>query len=279
MLKKMILDFSGPKPDASFRKGYCLPEHFELPENILIFMHDWYPNQTFVHTRYMLIIPAVPIEYRIDNDICYRINPGQAMFSQPCQNRTLLPTYNDEKHGYPRLMITFELTQNMYYLPENLLLNITPQCETYLHRLLEAYTNEHNADISVNLFFLLRELSRNYADTQPIRYSAEVTLALQCITCKTAPTLAELAAHAKTGVSNLRFRFKQELGTSPGAFIASHRLKIAEYHLAMTNMRIEEITQLCKFQSSYAFSHFFKKHKGISPLAWRKIHKKQNFRD
>ena len=88
MLKDMILNFDGKPPD-SFLTGAKLPDRFELPDNILVFMHDWFPPQFHTHGRYMLIIPAVPIEYRIDNDVHYRVEPGHVMFSPPCQNRAL----------------------------------------------------------------------------------------------------------------------------------------------------------------------------------------------
>ena len=80
-----------------------------------------------------------------------------------------------------------------------------------------------------------------------------------------------MAAEAKTSISNLRLLFKKELGRSPGQFIAMHRLKVAQYNLAMTSQRVDEIARLCGFESVYAFSHFFKKHTGTSPLAWRKV--------
>ena len=82
-------------------------------------------------------------------------------------------------------------------------------------------------------------------------------------------SLTAMAAEAKTSVSNLRLLVKKELGWAPGQFIAMHRMKVAQYNLSMTSKRVNEVAQLCGFQSVYAFSHFFKKHTGMSPLAWR----------
>lgn len=273
MLKDLILNFDEPRAPESFLIGLKLPEPFELPDNILIFMHDWIPNKKFVHTRYMLIIPAVSIEYEIDNDIRYRIEPGQAMFSLPCQNRSLQPTYGKMERAYPRLMITFELSREMYYLPENLLLDITPQAEKYLQSLLEAYKNKKRADLSILLFYFLRELSLNQSKVQPVNYSMEVKRALNYIYHNLDAALPDIAKYAKTSVSNLRLKFKKEMGIPPGVFIANYRLEIAKYNLSTVNMRIDELAELCGFQSGYAFSHFFKKHTGLSPLAWRKQNK------
>lgn len=275
MLKELILNAPQKPPTENYMVGYRLPEKFELPDDILVFMHDWFPPRTFQHSRYMLILPAVPIEYRIDNNVHYRVEPGQVMFSPPCQNRELLFTSDDTLHGYPRLLITFTLSRDAYYLPDCLLLDISPKAEEILSALLAAYREERNVDLAIQLFFLLRELSRHQAAAQPVRYSPVVLAALRHINHRSGrnTSLADMAAEAKTSVSNLRLLFKKELGRAPGQFVAMHRLKVAQYNLAMTSMRVDEVAQICGFQSVYAFSHFFKKHTGMSPLAWRKINR------
>ena len=274
MLKDMILNFDGKPPD-SFLTGAKLPDRFELPDNILVFMHDWFPLQHFVHSRYMLIFPAVPVEYRIDGDAVCRIQPGQAMFSPPCQNRSLQANGGDIAHGYPRLMITFDLSRDTYYLPDDILLDVSPEAESILAELLSAFKEGRNADLSIRLFFLLRELSQHRANVQPVHYSPVVHAALKYINSHSGrnASLAAMAAEAKTSVSNLRLLFRKELGCPPGRFAAEHRMKVARYNLAMTSMRVEELAALCGFRSVYAFSHFFKKHTGMSPLAWRKRHR------
>ena len=68
-LTEMILNFKDDLPIQNFMAGVTLPDGFELPDNILVFMHDWFLRQSFLHSRHMLIIPAVPIEYRIDDDV------------------------------------------------------------------------------------------------------------------------------------------------------------------------------------------------------------------
>jgi len=238
MLKDLILSAPEMPPNGNFLAGYRLPEKFELPDDILVFMHDWFPDRIYQHSRYMLILPAVPIEYRIDNDVQYRIEPGQAMYSPPCQNRELLVTSSDMKHGYPRLLITFTMPRYAYYLPDCLLLDISPKAEEILAALLDAYRGERNADLAIQLFFLLRELSHHRAEVQPVRYSPVVRAALRHINHRSGrnTSLAAMAAEAKTSVSNLRLLFKKELGRSPGQFVAMHRLKVAQYNLAMTSL-------------------------------------------
>ena len=272
-LTDMILNFEDDLPIQNFMAGVTLPDGFELPDNILVFMHDWFLRQSFLHSRHMLIIPAVPIEYRIDDNLYYRIEPGQAMYSPPFQNRSMLMTGSDMKHGYPRLLITFDLPGNIYYLPDNPPLTVTPEAEIFLSDLLAAGREKNNIDLSMRLFILLRELSRHQAAVPPVRHSPIVQAGLRYINNHTGQntSLAAMAAEAKTSISNLRLLFKKEMGCSPGQFAAMHRLKVAQYNLAMTSLRVDEIARLCGFESVYAFSHFFKKHTGTSPLGWRKV--------
>jgi len=243
LLHDMILQYNRPCPQDSFYQGCTLPDGFELPDNILVFMHDWFPPQHYAHSRYILIIPAVPIEYLVDNNILYKLKEGQALFSLPCQKRELQMTSGDLAHGYPRLMITFNLAAPLYYLPENMLLDITSEAERHLSSVLEAYKQGHNEDLSIQLFFLLRELSSHRASVQPIEYSREVKRTLGYINNHSGSeaSLEKLAAYAKTSISNLRTLFKKEMGISPGAFVAAHRLKVAQYNLAMTSIRVDEL--------------------------------------
>ena len=274
-LTEMILNFKDDQPIQNYMAGVTLPDGFRLPDNILVFMHDWFPSRFFLHSRHMLIIPAVPIEYRIDDNAYYRIEPGQAMYLAPFQNWTLQQVNSNMKHGYPRLLITFELPGNIYYLPDNPPLTVTPEAEIFLADLLAAWREKNNIDLSMRLFVLLRELSRHQAAVQPVRHSPIVQAGLRYINNHTGQniSLAAMAAEAKTSISNLRLLFQKELGSAPGRFAAMHRLKFAQYNLAMTFQRVDEIARLCGFESVYAFSHFFKKHTGTSPLAWRKANR------
>lgn len=272
-LKNLILNFSD-NPSHGYFSGLKIAEDFTLPDNILIFMHDHFTKPHPITMRYMLIIPAVPLGYVIDNEISFTINPGQALLSFPCQNRRLQMTYEDSFHGYPRLMITFELSGDCNYLPDNMLLSITPMAEKRLRELIDAYSRRLNTDTAIMLYLLLKELSSGETIAQPIRYSDEVSAALKYIISNqgTTITLENLAHAARCSSSNLRLLFKKEIGMSPGAYIINFKLKLAENCLLRSSMKIEEIAETCGFQSIYAFSHFFKKKKGMSPLAWKALH-------
>ncbi len=270
MLTDLILQF-GEEHIESFYSGYRIPEDFRLPDNILVFMHDWFTRPSRIHTRYMLIIPAVPMEYVVDNGINYLVKPGQVLFSFPCQSRRVKLASSDLKHGYPRLMITFELPEKTDYIPDNMLLELSSKAKGYLEELVLTYKEHKTAKVAVMLYLLLNELSHGETVPQPKFYSEPIRNALRYISDHQGEniTLEELAKAAHCGASNLRLLFKKEIGISPGAYITDFKLKIAQNCLARSTMKIEEIAEKCGFQSIYAFSHFFKKKTGISPLAWK----------
>ena len=214
------------------------------------------------------------MEYVIDESVTYMVKPGQALFSFPCQSRRLKTSSLDMKHGYPRLMITFELPKAIGYIPDKMLMEISPKAESYLEDLIHAYKERRTANVAALLYLLLNELSKSEALPQPRFYSEPIKDVLIYISDHQGEniTLDELAKVAHCGASNLRLLFKKEIGVSPGAYITDFKLKIAQNCLARSTMKIEEIAETCGFQSIYAFSHFFKKKTGLSPLAWKNSH-------
>ncbi len=262
-------------PD-SFFMGERLPAGFALPDNILLFAHDWFPPKSFEHSRYMLILPAIPLIYTVDEDSDFQLSPGQVMFSHPCQKRVLRKTHPDLEHGYLRLMITFDLAAPQYYLPEGDVLDVTPYAETCLADMVRALAEEHPVDLSLALFRFLREISAHRAVSQPKTLSRIVKRAIGYVNNNSGrgSSLEKIAADTGTSVSNLRWLFRKEMGESIGSFVKHHRQKVAEYNLQMTSLRIDEIAALCGFESVYSFSHFFRKHAGMPPSAFRKAHKK-----
>ena len=65
--------------------------------------------------------------------------------------------------------------------------------------------------------------------------------------------------------------FKDELGKSPLQYLTELRLTQAKSQLWQDNfISIEDVAAQCGFADSFYFSTCFKKHEGISPLAYRK---------
>ena len=83
-------------------------------------------------------------------------------------------------------------------------------------------------------------------------------------------SLAEVAR--RSGLSYVQFvrRFTAYAGMTPSEYLAAIRMKKAESLLSDTALPVKEVAAACGFENEYYFSSFFKKHKGISPCAFRK---------
>ncbi len=81
--------------------------------------------------------------------------------------------------------------------------------------------------------------------------------------------LAELAK--ESGLSYIQFsrRFKALTGLTPSDYISTLRINKAKHLLINTNLKINQISDVCGFENEYYFSNFFKKHTNLSPLAFR----------
>ncbi|WP_410511580.1 response regulator [Paenibacillus sp. BR2-3] len=64
--------------------------------------------------------------------------------------------------------------------------------------------------------------------------------------------------------------FKQELGTSFGAYLTQIRIRKASQLLNSTEMSVHEIAERTGYETQHYFSTAFKKHTGVSPLQFRK---------
>ena len=68
--------------------------------------------------------------------------------------------------------------------------------------------------------------------------------------------------------------FKNAVGTTPMNFILSIRIRNAQTLLETTDYNVSNIASMVGYENAFYFSRLFKKHKGLSPAAYRK-----NFRE
>ncbi|WP_229885191.1 MULTISPECIES: AraC family transcriptional regulator [Streptomyces] len=82
-------------------------------------------------------------------------------------------------------------------------------------------------------------------------------------------TVASLAAHA--GVSRALFarRFTKVMGRPPLTYLTECRMDDAEALLADTDLSIAQIAKTVGYADAFGFSTAFKRHKGLSPSAFR----------
>ena len=67
-----------------------------------------------------------------------------------------------------------------------------------------------------------------------------------------------------------RYLFRKEAGQSPLQYLIERRLVRAKHLLAFSDIPIREISDSLGFNSTWYFSHFFRKHTGHAPADYRK---------
>ncbi len=67
--------------------------------------------------------------------------------------------------------------------------------------------------------------------------------------------------------------FKQAFGVTPMRYLLDVRLNEACFYLETSDTSIRQIAELCGFNSANYFSQMFERHKGISPSAYRRLHR------
>ena len=86
-------------------------------------------------------------------------------------------------------------------------------------------------------------------------------------------TLADIAREA--GLSSYHFLrlFKAATGSTPVRYLVDLRLARARRHLERSAMPVSEIAHLCGFATGAHFSTVFSRRIGMSPSAYRKVHR------
>lgn len=67
--------------------------------------------------------------------------------------------------------------------------------------------------------------------------------------------------------------FKQAFGVTPMRYLMEIRFNEACFYLETSDTSIRQIAELCGFHSSNYFTQIFEKHKGMSPSAYRRLHR------
>lgn len=83
-------------------------------------------------------------------------------------------------------------------------------------------------------------------------------------------SVEELASEMAVSVSGFYTKIKSITGLSPVEFVRTYRLKRAAQLLKSTNISVTEVSEISGFGTQKYFSNIFKKHFGITPLAYRK---------
>ena len=262
-----------PEPQNLF-SGKRLKEHFKLPDNILIFFHNFFAPVPNSHGRCTLVFPFDPMIYYV-NSQRIDMSPGSVLFVPPYAVRFLHPG----SQGARRFFITFDDPGKQSYLPEAGSSKITTDAWETLQRFLLLYRegDPGKSDLlSVELMIFLKKFRKNpLLDTDTrhqLSEAVEKTIEFIESHLDSPVTLKDIAKAASLSESHLRFLFRKEMNISLGRFLATKRLDAAKYRLLQSDLTLGEIAASCGFNNVYVFSTFFKKNTGISPIRFRKSH-------
>ncbi len=87
-------------------------------------------------------------------------------------------------------------------------------------------------------------------------------------------TLDQLAQVARVNKYHMAHAFTREYGISPISYLNSRRIAESRNLLETTDMSLSSISQALGFSSPSYFSQSFRRHEGISPLAFRQNRRK-----
>ena len=219
------------------------------------------------------------------NNIPYILGSGEAILLHPGQVHGRLPL-NNEKVQW--LLVRFTLTDEPAWF--TLLRNRIFCFDGEIGRLLDEFrqacaryhsekTGNHEVtagECLLRLGLLLNAL-RPIATVSPVTAADEQESSLIKQLCRQfvgatgiKKNFSEIARENNISPGHLRRLFKQATGGTPSRARHDELLIRAERLLSHSHLNISEIAFRLGFGSIYAFSRFYKKQRGISPLQFRK---------
>ena len=253
------------EPEDLF-KGRCLPANFSLPDNILIFFHDFTAPVPDSHGRHTIVIPLDAMTYFVERKKI-ELGPGLFLYIPPYAVRFLHP----DSPGYRRLFITFDVRGTQPYLPQVGVYELAENnkmLETFLHE----YTSGPIESASIALMnFLNSQKSVCYRALSESELPEIIVQAISRIESQISEVycIKSLSDSLNISESRLRALFRQYMGVSIGRFIAEKKMDYARYSLLNSALPIADIAKNCGFANVYVFSAFFKRNAGLSPLRFR----------
>ena len=255
------------EPEDYFQ-GRRLPEGYALPNNILAFFPRWGEANEQCHARHVLVIPFAPVTYCVDQ-ARFELTPGIGILLRPWQHHHHLSA--NERRPCERLLITFELPAPQAYLPQSQTVGIQEDAWREVRRFLTLYRQGGPAELSWQLYRVLRCLSRRTEAVARQELSDLTARSISYILKHIGQPLEirHVAAQVNISPSHLRMVFRNEMHVSIGKYINLQRSQKACHLLRHTLLSVQEIAEQCGYDSIYAFSHFFKNALGLSPLHFR----------
>ena len=152
--------------------------------------------------------------------------------------------------------------------------------EQLLRRLLAEYTTSQLAYPAITrayLLALLHELNRAYASAAPMPLTAAVTLTnhfkhLVSTSLKATHRVSDYAEWLHISANHLSKCVRSVTGKSPARWIEESIVLEAKVLLFQSGWSMSEVAMAVGIEDASYFSRLFKKHTGLTPLAFRKQH-------
>ena len=261
------------EPENLF-SGTRLPANFALPDNILIFFHDFTSPAPDAHGRHTLVFPLEKMIYFVERKRV-ELAPGMMLYVPPYALRFLHP----DSAGYGRFFITFEVGGAQPYLPEPGAFELTDEAWLKLRSFLNCFSAGVPDRVSVTLvdfFNSLPNIRKDAVSESGLPENLLRVIELIETSLSAVPDIAPLAVRAGLSESHLRALFRRYMGISIGKFISGKKIDYARFALSSSDLSIAEIAEGAGFANIYVFSTFFKRNTGISPARFRKQMQQQN---
>ncbi len=156
-----------------------------------------------------------------------------------------------------------------------------PDCDIHklIIEIMEEWKNKgpaYELIIRSNILKIFAGIFRHFSDNNALMGEAKITpvlkKAIKYIDENFASVSeADVARYCNLSYNHFSFMFKNTMGKSFKDYISFLRLQEAEKLLLSTNKSITEIAAETGFSTSSYFTATFKKHKGVTPKAFRKI--------
>lgn len=223
-------------------------------------------------------------EYQCENNL-FCVQKGSFLLLSPAIEHQVLSTASCTT----KYSLTFECTPSLQadltLLPTNgtVIGQLSPRMEEIFQHLSEEYHyKKQNSALLIRnavfeiliLFFRHLGLKEKPAQAEASEEDFRLTLAKQYIqdNVKAALSVSDVANYCHISTKQLTRIFETKEHTTPARYIQNKRVSYIAMLLTQTQLTLKEISDLMNFTNEYYFNTFFRKHAGMTPGAYRKMH-------
>lgn len=222
--------------------------------------------------------------YSVIDGVQYPYTPGALVLARPGMRRYSYGKFEcfcvhfmpESDSGIAEIINNFPA----WYKPENLreIENIFSNCEK--RSLLNSNNILYISGAVFQLVAVLNEMIYPFGEkltTKYTRYFDDIAKAKTYLDLNfgTKITLSTVAGQVNLSPNFFRIVFKELVGVSPHEYLLNVRIKKAESYLENTDFPINQIADICGFETQAYMNYIFTKHNGISPYKHRVLKRTQ----